>query len=373
MWCVSNIWRVKPKMIALLVLLILLLSLSMGCGSATNPPNKSTGRTEDVGPTENTESTENIEPTETGEDITTDFSTDAETESEEMTEEDTTVSTQEATEESTEKSTEEATSKAPVVEIRVPIEEIKEPLHTFSWGAESGQLGWRTDFVGDCYGPSYFVIEDGILYVTDDVNGRIVIVEDGRCREIKIGESMFTTSFIYQNQMIAWTGGGCTISIYRKDGTLVYERDNTYIPNRPDIFQVVEIGETYVVWSELEDTGLGFDIKYYRYDWVQDSGAYVEPDQLNVEYLKTVEINVPVRRDMVEVLGMDETGIYYFYPEMGHYLLCRETDDTQWITAWDFSGEKPQLREPFYYSEDGELYLMECFEDQIVISKLTLE
>ncbi|MBQ4563924.1 MAG: hypothetical protein IJA58_05535, partial [Lachnospiraceae bacterium] len=258
----------KGKSIALLVLLILLLSLSVSCGSATNPPNKSTGQTEDVGPTENTEPTENIESTENLGEMTTESSTDAETESEETTEEDTTVSTQEATEESTEESTEEATSKAPVVEIRVPIEEIKEPLHTFSWGAESGQLGWTYLSISDEYvGPKDFAVENDVLYILDNVNARIVIMEDGQITEIKSEYVRGGSELICQNQMIAVTSiTGDWVAIYRKDGTLVHMVDYSNVKNAPFIIDVIEIGETYVVWYEWETKAL------YRYDWGQDSG-----------------------------------------------------------------------------------------------------
>lgn len=259
-------------------------------------------------------------------------------------------------EESTERLTE------AVVEIRLPWDSVKESVHTFLWGDGSGEVGYRyEEMTGFRRGPQAFVVEDGVIYVLDSVNCRVIILGNERVTEIDLDEKFYDVELIVQNQKIGVVDyQGDVVRIYREDGTQEHYIDLSYAGK---VTELVEIGDNYVDW--VITTG-----NCYRYHWetkrLEKRGAW-END--------IVEVSAPVERNTVVADGIDHTGVYYHYidTESFRLVICRENDGYRWITEVDWTNNRSYPFNPIYYSREGVLYLMECFEDQIVISKLTLE
>ncbi len=292
------------------------------------------------------------------------YQKDTEEETSEMTEQETQEETSEefsavpSQEESTEMPFEEE-----LIEIRLLIDTIKQPLYTFSWGTESSQLGYWYEADNPAatpMGPTDFAVEDGVICVLDSVNHRVVMLEDGGVTEIDTSASSFDTEMIYQNQMIGVVDYmGDVVRIYQKDGTLAHHID---LPYAGIIGDLVEIGDTYVDWV----VRMG---NRYRYDWVQGS-----LENLGSWENQTVKVHAPVERSAVAVEGIDATGVYYYYTDIPNlqYVICREMDEYRWLTEVDLSGMRSFPYEPLYYSRDGSLYLMECLEEGVVISRLSI-
>ena len=258
-------------------------------------------------------------------------------------------------EESTEKLVED------VVEIRLPLDSVKEPIYTFLWGEASGQVGYSYEAMTGARGPQNFVVEAGVICVLDSVNYRVIMLEDGRMTEIDLGGKFFDVELIFQNQKIGVVDyRGDVVRIYQEDGTQEHYID---LPYAGKITELVEIGDNYVDW--VIDTG-----NRYRCNWetkrLEKMGAW-END--------TVEVSAPVERNAVVVDGIDNTGVYYHYIDNTNFrrIICREDDGYRWITEVDLTGNRSYPLAPIYYSRDGGLYLMECFDEQVIISKLTME
>ena len=249
------------------------------------------------------------------------------------------------------------------VEKELLIEDVKTLVRTFSWGKEEGKLGYYKDFQVSA-GPNAFVVEDNVIIIMDNVNKRIIKYEGDTCTTISLDFEPYAIK--YQNDRIAVFDTERKVTkIYGKEGN---EEISIEIPQklreRGEISRILEIGDTYVVWRFYVRASGAFAA--YSYDWIDD----------RLEWVRSLkEPTVTASSQFVELIGESGDCVYYFDPEMENkvYVVNRETENGRVYTKLDYSEYRSRPRRKGYISSDGRFYIMECFEDRVEISELTLE
>ena len=338
------------RALALLLTGVLVVSVFVGCGIADS--NSTTGgRGENVGVENTTESPE----------VTTDVVTTEEPTIEETTAE--VPTTEEAT-------TEAPTESQPLVETELGFESAKREILTLYPGSELGQVGYSEEGrVNEPIGPESFVVEGEKIYILDWVNKRVLMFEDGKATgSIDVSEYDRTRYMGYGNGCIAVAGShrgnAQIIGVYSADanGEKVAEID---------LFDTQIMLVNKIV--SIDDTGVEFNGEL-------GNGAYRYRYDRSTKKLEQVEVvganTIMVGEQEASVLGESGEKLYYYY-YYGQTTKCtigvEVKNAGRWYVSHEFSGYRTTPLKWLHVSEDGKLYLMECFEDRTVISELILE
>ena len=284
------------------------------------------------------------------------------------------TSPEETTEEATteEITTEELSTEEPVVEWtekKISLEEAKRVIHTFSWGEGEDQLGYKSDG-HEAKAPRGFSVEGDQICVWDDANWRILLYENGHYSAIATEYFSGKSGMSYQN---GWIGllDESKVQLYRSDRSKEMSiKLPTQLTNEVSVpWKIVEIGDTYFV-LEIKSRKSSARSQY-RYDWTTDQVERITDHNLPAFFDEQNE---------VDVIGVYDDVVYYEDTEVRenalftiiglkakNYHLYVEIDQSKYIKTggvhkcWS------------YLSDDGRLYIMECFEDRVEISELTLE
>ena len=263
--------------------------------------------------------------------------------------------------------TEELSTELPVVEWvedELPLSELKKTLHTFAWGEEDGQLGEYSNGVWGLF-PSIFTVEDDVIYVVDEANYRIVVYKQGTYKEIGYRDTgiVMPSSMTYQNGWLAVLDDNQNITfICKSDGSVKIAIENPPA-FRLDLCEVLEIGDTYVVF----ETDYNAMRREMHYDWIQGEWSWGE---------ELADVTISVSDGIPVTLGKYEDKIYYYNmlevsSENPRYMISCETYGSRLYTMVDCSSH--YILPSLALSSEGNLYIMECFEDRVEISELTLE
>ncbi len=350
--------------LAILLTGVMLISMLAGCGSVDS---KSTtgGKGENVGAENTTESPE----------VTTEAVTTEEPTTEEPTLEETTAEAP---------TTEEATTEAPtesqtLVETELGFEAAKREILTLYPGSGLGQVGYSDEGrANDLIGPESFVVEGEKIYILDWVNKRVLMFEDGKASgSIDVSEYDHTRYMGYGNGCIAVAGlhrgNGQIIGVYSADsnGEKVAEID-LYETKIMLVNKIVSIDDTGVEFNG--DTLVEFNgnlrSEAFRYRYDRSTKKLEQVEEIGANKLKIGE-------QEASVLGGTGDKLYYNYYEYSETTKCTIGVEVKNIGRWYVSHEFASYRttplKRLHVSEDGKLYLMECFEDRTVISELVLE
>ena len=337
--------KIMKRCLAILLTGVLLIAMLAGCGTVDS---KSTtgGRGENVGTENTTES-----PEVTTEAVTT----------EEPTTEEPTIEAP---------TTEAATTEAPtesqtLVETELGFESAKREILTLYPGSELGQVGYSEEGrVNEQIGPESFVVEGEKIYILDWVNKRILMFEEGKASgSIDVSEYDRTRYMGYGNGCIAVAGShrgnGQIIGVYSADsnGEKVAEID-LYDTKIMLVNKIVSV----------DDTGVEFngDGMKYRYDRLTKKLEQVE---------EAGATKIKVGEREAYVLGEAGDKLYYRYLDGTKDIIGVQVKDVgRWyVTQELLDTYRTAPLKKLHISEDGKLYLMECFKDRTVISELTLE
>ena len=261
------------------------------------------------------------------------------------------------------------------------------PILTLTPGSGAGQVGYGGSEEFGYMGPDSFAVEDGAIYILDGLNNRIVVYQNGEYSDISIGECTYASSMKYQSGKIA-------IADNQSDMTIVYSTAGTQIAaiSHPteiaeqSVVKITEIGDTYVVWKTFAGV-------CYRYDWVTEAMTLDEEliilrkSDFSKNLLQVIssvtqrEWYVQSEDRIVEALGECGDALIYeqhkYVPNVDMVfteLSVRRVDSNgnETFAIIDFSDWKAPASDPLYFSSDGKIYLMECLENSIVISEVSL-
>lgn len=289
---------------------------------------------------------------------------------EETTGEETTVgeeitSQEETTEEAT---TEEPTPEATVgerIEAEIPFSEIeKNEIRTFGWGDFKTELGYLKSDIGSVY-PMSFMVGEGLVCVVDNVNDRVLIQYKGESRELPLNK-LYTGNYVvdvrqFDGVIAFWNSYERKLMLYwLESGAELHLELSTVVKSPHGISQFLEIGITYVAWSEPS----GDKEAVYRYDWIENKVELVTMQETHTVSMEGV---------LPFMIGTHEDDVYYcqYGENWDRYILNRESPGYNLYTEIEFA---PYLTAPLMYlSPDGHLYIMEMFEDGAEISEIRLE
>ena len=134
------------------------------------------------------------------------------------------------------------------------------PILTLTPGNGIGQVGYGGSELFGYTGPDSFVVENGVVYVLDALNGRINVYQGDASSEILIDRRFSAEKIEYKNGKLAVVDKrGKTTLIYTLSGTLVELVAHPETVINELVSKVVEIGETHIIWRTFQGN-------YYRYD-----------------------------------------------------------------------------------------------------------
>lgn len=334
--------RKTDKMLGMIAVLIMLTIVVSSCGSTISslPAGNST------------EFTSGDETLDLSDLSTTEMTTEALT-TEELASEETT------TEEIT---TEPEETVQNLVEMEVLLEAAKREVLTLYPGNGEGQIGYSDEGRGArAVGPESFAVEDGVIYVLDSINHRVIICKDGAYSYVDVSEYSLVRYMGYENGRIGVAGylSDQVVAVYSIDGTREALIELEGVGGAVIVNRIVSIDDSSV---EVECT----DGTRYRYNWMTKK-------QENLGEV-TGEISEDFGSRKVSILGRNEDITYYCYREGSNDVIGRELANIgRWYTIQDLLVYRTIPLKHLHVSEEGKLYLMECFEDRTVISELVLE
>ena len=329
------------------------------------------GRIDSGPPAGNPGETVGIENTTESSEMTTEEITTQETTTEEFTTE--VPTTEEATTEghaTKESTTEEPTTSQILVETELGFEAAKREILTLYPGSGLGEVGYSEEGrANERIGPESFVVEGEKIYILDWVNKRILMFEDGKASgSIDVSEYDHTRYMGYGNGCIAVAGmhrgNAQIIGVYSADsnGEKVAEIDlfDTQIML---VNKIVSIDD-----SGVEFNGdIGREAFRYRYDISTKELKQVKEAGAN---------KLKIGEQEALVLGGTGDKLYYNYYEFSETTKCTIGVEVKnvgrWYVSHEFASYRTTPLKRLHVSEDGKLYLMECFEDRTVISELVL-
>lgn len=243
-------------------------------------------------------------------------------------------------------------------------EEIKNVVHTFSWGKEHGQLGYYSSEYFTFY-PSTFTVEDDVIYIVDVANHRIVVYQQGAYTEIGYGDAGVVTpsSITYQNGWLAVLDKNLnTTFICRCDGSVSYVIEN-HPEYRLQLDKILEIGDTYVIFERYCNEKR----MEVHYDWTRDEWSAGKI---------MANISDSASDESRTILGEYEENVYYYcwmeaLSENPKCIIGRDAYNSRVYTIVDCAEH--YILPSVALSSDGKLYIMEYFENRVEISELTLE
>ena len=249
-----------------------------------------------------------------------------------------------------------------LVEMEVLLEAAKREVLTLYPGNGEAQIGYSDEGRGtQAVGPESFAVEDGVIYVLDSINHRVIICKDGEYSYIDISEYSLVRYMGYENGRIGVAGylSDQVVAVYSIDGTREALIELDGVGGTVIVNQIVSIDDSSV---EVECT----DGTRYRYNWMakkqENLGKVIE------------DVGEDFGSRKVEILGYGEDITYYCYREGSKDVIGREVANIgRWYTIQDLLVYRTIPLKHLHVSEDGKLYLMECFENRTVISELVLE
>jgi len=285
--------------------------------SGSNEPEKTVAATDDWENTTVAESTEELTTEEpTTEELTTEEPTTEELTTEELT-----------TEEPT---TEEIPTVAHLPETEQVFEEVRYPVYNRYPGNGEYEIGYSVDEAGNLTGPESFAIEGKNIAILDEGNNRIYYYS----------EDYFSRGHISLENLM-------------------------YGSKKLSVNKIMSVSDSEVVF----DGSFGSATMRFRYE--------KEADLQRVLGITANEQRIMIGDHIATVIGKVGDRMYY------QYRTGEGKDDKNvigmvvenvgiWYVTQDLSGYRTIPSDNLYVSQDGKLYLMECFDDQMVISELKL-
>lgn len=248
-----------------------------------------------------------------------------------------------------------------LVETEVQLDAAKREVLTLYPGNGEGQVGYSDESRGAILvGPESFAVENGTVYVLDTVNHRVIIGKDGAYSYIDLSEYSRVKYMGCENGRIGVVGylNDQVVAVYSADGT------------RVALIELEETGVNGIVNRILSIDDSSVEIQCsdgmrYRCDWTTKTQEQLEK--------VTEGISEELMERNASVLGRSEDLVYYRYREGSSDVIGKElTNVGRWYTVQELLVYRTIPLKSLYVSEDGRLYLMECFEDRTVISELVL-
>jgi len=283
------------------------------------------------------------------------------------------LTTEEPTEELTteepskeEPTTEEIPTEPPLPETEQVFAEVRRPIYNRYAGSEERDIGYAES--GLTRGPTEFIVEDNIVCILDEVNNRII------CCNIEFGgvnyPAVSNVKGLYYNKngQYALINDNSIVEVYSSSGggkvKIVNLGDRTkeiYDANKGEklfVTKIVSMDGSSVTVEALPKV-------QYRYDWSTDTLEALG----NAPETPKMKVN----GQAVTVLGEVGDRVYYQYREGTKDVIGVEVKNVgRWYVTQELSGYHSVPKNNLYVSRDGKLYLMECFDDQMVISELKL-
>lgn len=261
------------------------------------------------------------------------------------------------------------------------------PILTLALGNGEGQVGYGGSEQVGYRGPSSFAVEDGVIYVLDTLNKRIVVFENGDYSEISLEDCPKASHMMYQNGKLAVVDNNSGVTgVYTTDGTLVKLISHPEAVKNEVAAKIVEIGESYVIWNTIAGNSHGYD---WEMETSTSGDASVQLKQNMMEnevYCITSTGEKVVWSVEFENRGLDPLGVrdgalvyqqYEYVPDVDMLfteLSIRRVmpDGSETYAVIDFSEWKAPALDPFYLATNGKVYVMECLEQGTVISEVVL-
>lgn len=264
------------------------------------------------------------------------------------------------------------------------------PILTITQGSEEGQVGYGGSEQFGYTGPESFVVENGVIFVLDTVNRRVLIYGSEGYGCIDISAVPKAKRMKYQDGKIAVVDNTYGVTgVYSIDGTqLALISHPAYIVDA-FVSELVEIGDSYVIWKTYEN-------ELYQYDWIEKT-----IESLDEEMVLEIQVSDDANAGVTSVANVSGTSawqidsenkllnmhgvqggslVYEQYenvPDVDMFFIefsirKVEPDGSETYAILDFSAWRSYPMEPTYLSSDGEVYVMECFEHNTVISKVVM-
>jgi len=275
-----------------------------------------------------------------------------------------------ATDESTEEEPEstEIPSQVEWIKREIPLAKAKNIMYTLPWGAGQGQFGRDESktLTRD------IEVENGVIYLLDSVNRRVMVFEGDLYSEIDISRVTSPYDMKCQNDRIAiFDRANGAVAVFGKDGKLETEFKTEQYHLFGYLTELLELGDTYVEWRlklNIGSTVMGD--RRLRYDWVENCAQITgKPEEYSND-------DVPKDEDYSSVIGRHEGDIYYYPAIMGGrqytYRLTRQTGEYRLYTTIDTSTYY-DYQPLWYLSADGHFYVVEYMQDRVEISEIKLE
>ncbi len=253
--------------------------------------------------------------------------------------------------------TEETSATASLPEVEQVFEDVKKPIHSWSVGSGQGEIGYSES--ASEKGPNDFTVEGNDICVLDVVNDRVLFhYGDGNDSYDSISNLQRVYSENGWNAVINYNG--YYIDIYcREEKIADIDLRDSGIGKASEI---ISIDNTSVVFEAL--AGLGKIMKY-RYDW--SVGKLEELGKVSRPFYIEIDGNDAI------ILGEVGDKVYYWYRDGMENIIGVEVENVgRWYVTQELSGYHSVPADNLYVSKDGKLYLMECFNDEVVISELML-
>lgn len=253
--------------------------------------------------------------------------------------------------------TEETSATPSLPKVEQVFEAVKKPIHSWSVGSGQGDIGYSESTSEK--GPNGFSVEGNDICVLDVVNDRILFhYGDGNDSYDSISNLQRVYSENGWNAVINYNG--YYIDIYYREEKIadIYLRDSGI----GKVSEIISIDNTGVVFEALPGHGR---IMKYRYDW--STGKLEERGNVSRSFYIEIDGNDAI------ILGEVGDKVYYWYRDGMTNIIGVEVENVgRWYVTQELSGYHSVPANNLYVSKDGKLYLMECFNDQVVISELML-
>lgn len=254
--------------------------------------------------------------------------------------------------------TEETSVTVALLKVEQELEAIKKPIHSWSVGNGQGEIGYSESASEN--GPNGFTVEGSDICVLDVVNERILFhYGDGNESYIIASNLHGIYSANGWTATIGFVDSQIEVYNYRREKIADVDLRDSGIKN---ISEIVSIDDAGVVFEDL--SGYGKIIKY-RYDW--STGKLEELGKVSRPFYIEIDGNDAI------ILGEVGDKVYYWYRDGIKNIIGVEVENVgRWYVTQELSDYHSIPSQNLYVSEDGKLYLMECFNNQVVISELML-
>jgi len=217
----------------------------------------------------------------------------------------------------TEPTTEGIPTVSPIPETEQVFTEVRQPVYNRYVGSGKDEIGYSVDEAGNLKGPDSFAVEGGNIAILDGVNQRIYHDMELPISLKNIKYSVSKLASVDDSGLVFETSAGLQYRYEKKTGTVT---PGGTAPKEAS----VKIGDQ--IATVIGEVG---NRMYYQY--CTGTG-----------------------QDARNIIGMEVENV------------------GRWYVTRDLSGYRTIPSDSLYVSQDGKLYLMECFEDQTVISELML-